>query len=441
MATGRRQSAVVIIFTIILIAVVNLAWWLMYRKTEKSFEAQLSRRLTAVAALGAQSLAPKLIQSLQEGSLAAYDTALQALDDIRLIDSLSEVFILDADYYYLATTQSTGDSAYYLGALNAAYIDSVLLGETAGAAVISRSYRVGDIYLKSAFAPLYDTTGFIVAVLGLEADLDYTDNLVALKNNLILSSSLSVGAGLLFGFLFFWIQRRLDNAERGLLRSQAHANLGRMVAVVSHELKNPLMIIRAAAERLKKRQTNADDYPETGFILEEVDRLNEIVTGYLDFASGRRPLAMQKIDLSEVVDNLVEQFGPGFTKDGILLTASRDTGRHEAEADPVAVRQIIINLLLNAAEASKGAINPEINVSLNKKHDRYIIAVQDNGPGIGAGKQKAVFEPFYTTSTSGSGLGLYLSKKLAIDMGGTMTLDSRPGGPTVFSLTLKAQGS
>ncbi len=440
MAAMRRQSFAVIIFTILLIAVVNLAWWLMYQKIEKSFEAQLSRRLAAVAALGAQELKPGLIQSLNEGSLAAYDTTLQILDEIRRIDSLSEVFILDADYNYLATTQITGDSLYYLKALNASYIDSVLLGETADAALVSRSYRVSNIFLKSAFAPLDDTSGFTIAVLGLEADLDYTDNLIGLKNNLVFTSGLSIGAGLLFGFLFFWIQRRLERAERNLLRSQAQANLGRMVAVVSHELKNPLMIIRAAAERLKRGQAGVANDPEAGFILEEVDRLNEIVTGYLDFASGRKPLTRQTINLSEIIDNLVEQFGPGFTKDGILLTATRDTGRHEVFADPVAVRQILINLLLNAAEASKSAFKPEVNVSLITGLDSHTVAVCDNGPGIDSGKKAAIFEPFYTTSTSGSGLGLYLSKKLAEDMGGAISLDSRPGGPTTFALTLKIPG-
>ncbi len=436
MATVRRQSAVVIIFTIILIAVVNLAWWLMYQKTEKSYEAQLSRRLTAVAALGADQLRPDLIQSLGDGSLAAYDTVLQVLDEIQRVDSLSEVFILGPDYNYLATTQLTGDSVYYLQALNGEYIDSVLLGGTSGSPVVSRSHKVGDIFLKTAFAPLNDTSGFTPAVLGLEADLDYTDNLNQLKNNLIFSSGLSIGAGLLFGILFFVVQRRLANAERSLLRSQAQANLGRMVAVVSHELKNPLMIIRAAAERLKKGRESSAEMPETGFILEEVDRLNEIVTGYLDFASGRKPLVKQIIDLTEVIKRLADQFGPGFKKDGISLNLDIDDNKNEIEVDPIAVRQIVINLLLNAADASKKATNPEIMVSITEESGRNVIAVRDNGPGIEPDKTKTLFEPFYTTSPTGSGLGLYLSKKLADDMGGSINFDSRPGGPTTFRLTL-----
>ncbi len=436
MATMRRQSAVVIIFTIILIVVVNLAWWLMYQKTEKSYETQLSRRLTAVASLGADQLRPDLIQSLGGGSLAAYDTVLQVLDEIRQVDSLSEVFILGPDYNYLATTQLTGDSVYYLQALNGEYIDSVLLGGTFGSPLVSRSYKVGDIFLKSAFAPLYDTSGFTSAVLGLEADLDYTDNLNQLKKNLIFSSGLSIGAGILFGILFFVVQRRLANTERSLLRSQAQANLGRMVAVVSHELKNPLMIIRAAAERLMKTGENSGDTPETGFILDEVDRLNEIVTGYLDFASGRKPLVKQTIDLTETVRRLANQFGPGFKKDGISLSLDIGDNKHEVEADPIAVRQIVINLLLNAADASKKAANPEIKVFIAEGNDRNIVTVRDNGPGIEPDKRKTVFEPFYTTSPTGSGLGLYLSKKLAEGMGGSISFDSRPGGPTSFNLNL-----
>ena len=196
------------------------------------------------------------------------------------------------------------------------------------------------------------------------------------------------------------------------------------------------MIIRAAAERLKKTGENSADIPETGFILEEVDRLNEIVTGYLDFASGRKPLVKQVVDLTETVKRLAYQFSPGFRKDDISLNLKIDDNKHETEADPIAVRQIIINLLLNAADASKKAANPEIRVSITEDNGRNVISVVDNGPGIEPDKSKTVFEPFYTTSPTGSGLGLYLSKKLAEDMGGSINFDSRPGGPTTFSLTL-----
>jgi signal transduction histidine kinase len=255
----RRRSAAVIVFTALIIILVNTAWWLFYAKTEKSFEDQLSHRLASLAHLGAALVKPEMVVSLQDGFLSAYDSTLDVISNIREADSLSEVFIIDPEYSYLATTLIEPDSVYYLAALNREHIDSVFArswlpaGDESGIRpLVTESYRVGDIVLKSAFAPIYDTAGAVAAVLGVEADVDYSDVLMGLRNNLYLSSVVSVAAGIIFGFFFFLIQRRINATERSLFLSQAQANLGRMVAIVSHELKNPLMIIRASAERFDR---------------------------------------------------------------------------------------------------------------------------------------------------------------------------------------------
>ena len=101
----------VIIFTAAVIVLVNIVWWLSFSETQKRFESQLSRRLSATARLGASSLTPDLTSRLAAGDLAAYDSALEIIENIAAVDSLSEVFIVAPDYMYLATTLMTEDTA------------------------------------------------------------------------------------------------------------------------------------------------------------------------------------------------------------------------------------------------------------------------------------------------------------------------------------------
>jgi two-component system, NtrC family, sensor histidine kinase HydH len=434
----KRRTSAVIIFTILIILLVNIAWWLFYSKTEQSFDLQLSHRLSALARLGGSDLNPELITALREGYLSAYNLTLEIIDKINRSDSLSEVFIIDANYNYLASSDPEPDTLYYLAVLNKLYIDSLFSSQwtdmTDGEellSIVTPSYQVGDVFLKSAFAPLHDTLGQTIAVLGIEADVNYSAALLSLRKNLYLSSFISILGGLIFGLFFYLIQQRINATENSLFLTQSQANLGRMVAVVSHEIKNPLMIIRASAERLGK-----DGAKEAQFIIEESDRLNSIVSGYLDFASGKRQLNKHKLDIIKLLSEIVEKYAPRLAQSNISLIIDKRKNKINISADEVALRQVLINLILNAAEASKSDESGKVELSLKQQSDSILISVADYGVGIDKKLIKSIFEPFYTTKTSGSGLGLFFSRRLMRDMGGDIILQSQPGGPTIFSIVL-----
>ena len=182
-------------------------------------------------------LEPEIIDNLERGDLQAYDEVALGLEEIRSEDSLSELFILNEFYRYVFTTSLEADSVYFLKELNGVFIDSLFFGFTERA-LVTPAYRSGQVYLKSAFAPLFDANGYLIAVLGVEASVDYFDDLYALKKNLYYSSGLSVLGGLLFGVVFLILQARLNRIEHRLFLGESHAYMGRMVAVVAHELKN-----------------------------------------------------------------------------------------------------------------------------------------------------------------------------------------------------------
>lgn len=432
MFSGSRRLIAAAAFTAVLVVLVNLAWWLYYDRTEGLLEDQLSRRLASIAQYTSVHLTPEDVSGLLVNDINAYVRAIEALDATRSTDSLSEVFVLDENYRYLASTLLEPDSVYFLQTLNGPYIDSAIFG---GAdVVVAPTYVSGDIYLRSAFAPLRGIEGYPVAVLGVEASVDYSDSLSELRWNLYLATGISLAGGILLGLLFVLLQRRFNAAEQQLFLAQTNVHLGRMVAVVAHELKNPLMIIRASSERIARKT----DIPEADYVLEEVDRLNGIVSGYLDFArSGGGLLAndqIQTIDLAELVGSLKEHLMK--RPEGINIEWLGDN------PNPVpisgyrrSIRQVLLNLLLNAVEACQAAGKPiKVGVELASKGKMVQIKVIDHGPGISRRDLKQLFSPFHTTKQKGSGLGLYLSRKIALEMGGELKVTSEPGGGTTVYL-------
>ncbi len=436
MFVSSRKLLAVACFAAILIGLVNLAWWLFYDRTEQMLDRQLARRLLVTAKAAAAALPADVTENLTLGDLNAFAQAAGILEEIRAADSLAELFVLNENYTYLATTSLEADSSYFLAELNDLYIDSLFFGFTRQA-IATPSHKTGTVYLKSAFAPLYGTDGYLLAVLGVEANVDYFDDLTALKRNLYYSSGLSILGGVVFGVLFLLYQRRVNQAERRLFVNETHSYLGRMVAVVSHEVRNPLMIIRASAERLLKKQKS----DESSFIMEEADRLKEIVTGYLDFArTGGSILTgdlVVRIDLSLMLSNIKKHFHDNYPDAQIKWIGNEVPERLFFEGYQRSLRQVLMNLLMNGAEACLAASRPvTVGISAADKGDRVTIRVIDHGPGLNKKEQKRAFTPFYSTKQSGSGLGLYLSRKIVVEMGGQLIIESVPDQKTEVIITL-----
>ncbi len=438
MFSGRGKFVLITLFTVLLISLVNLIWWFNYQRTEEMLDEQLGRRLTAVAQSASVALDPETVDSLRYGNIDAYVRTISVIEQVRHSDSLAELFVLDANYHYLATTLLEPDSAYFLATINGACIDSVLFGLCG--AIPTPTYRTGNLYLKSAFAPLIGTDGAVSAILGVEANVDYFESLDQLRQNLYYASGLSLAGGLVLGLLFLLWQQRLARAEQRVYMSETHAHLGRMVAVVAHELRNPLMIIRGSAERLAKKT----GLPEADYAIEEVDRLNEIVTGYLDFArSGGSLLSSDlpvRIDLAELITSIRRHLNEKFSRESDLAIDWQ--GKPLAEnisivGYPRSLRQVLLNLLINGVESCQQAGRSiKVGVDVSLASGWVELRVTDSGAGLTRKQQKNIFSPFYTTKKSGSGLGLYLSREIVTQMGGLMKLESTPEIGTTIIIKL-----
>jgi two-component system sensor histidine kinase HydH len=234
--------------------------------------------------------------------------------------------------------------------------------------------------------------------------------------------------------------RHLQEAEAQVRRTERLAALGQLSAGLAHEIRNPLSTIKGSAEMLLKN-VDADGtvaHELAGFISTEVDRTNALVTRFLDFA---RPLALrlEKTEIAEVIDEAVAQVEKHTPPLDVSIYKNYSPDIPPFLLDRQLIERVFYNLLLNAAQASP----PQGTVTVKTRQfgettgdDTVEISVIDRGTGIASKDRESIFNPFFTTKSSGVGLGLAIVSKIVDEHGGQITVESEPGAGSVFRVFL-----
>jgi signal transduction histidine kinase len=435
MSGNRRTAAAAVFFTALILVAVNIGWWWYYRSIAGYFEAQLSFRLKATAASAALAIGADEVDALLLDNLDTWAKAYEYLDSLARIESLSEASIIDIDFRYLVTMREDySPDRYLLAVANLKELQQALAGETAS----TELYDIDGTYLKSAYAPLYGSDGNIDALLVIEAGVDYFDELKVLRTNLYALAGGSAAMILVLLVIYIVYSRRLAAAEEALFQAGAQAALGRMVAVVSHEIKNPLMILRAAGERLVKKH----DDREAAFVVEEVNRLNDIVSGYLSFARGDLTLHYETVDLQALLDNISAEIGGQAKKHAVKINVNTADELPSLVADYRALRQVLLNVLFNAIDAAANAREDQrqVDIQAETREKQIRITIANTGEKVSRSEREKLFEPFYTTKTKGSGLGLYISRRIVEAHGGRIDFASEESELTMIEITLPIAG-
>lgn len=224
----------------------------------------------------------------------------------------------------------------------------------------------------------------------------------------------------------------LRTMEQRLLQSERLATIGRFASQIAHEIRNPLSSISLNVELLEDELREADGEARSLIrsVLKELDRLNDIVSEYLQFSRFPKP-HLKRGSVSPIIEELVQSFKPpaGVTVEMGLMASSPDIWLDER-----LLRQALENLVRNAAEAIEGQGQVWIETDMA---DRFlVIRVRDNGRGIPPEVQAKLFEPFFTTKAHGTGLGLATSQQIIFEHNGRLVVESQPGKGSVFTILL-----
>ncbi len=230
----------------------------------------------------------------------------------------------------------------------------------------------------------------------------------------------------------------IETARARLVQSEKLAALGQLSATIAHEVRNPLAVIRSAAQSLGENvgAGDADGRRACQFIIAEIDRLTGVVASLLAFA---RPLRLEPrpVAVDELFDGALLLAGPDLTRQHVRVDrppAAAAPLRVRADVD--LVRQVLVGLLVNAIEAA-GA-DGEISLDARTEGDSVEIAVADSGPGVPAELRTRIFEPFFTTRARGTGLGLPIARQIVEAHGGRIEVGERRGGGARFVVRLPA---
>jgi signal transduction histidine kinase len=235
--------------------------------------------------------------------------------------------------------------------------------------------------------------------------------------------------------------RAIEERERELVRSERLAAVGKMAAMITHEVRNPLSSIGLNTELLEDELADNDELGEAKqlcrSIHREVDRLTQITEEYLAFSRLPKPKIAR-----EAVNTLVRALADFVREDlaakKVELVVDLSGSDPHALIDAAQVRQCLINLVRNASEAVVVNGGGKVVLRTRKLDQRVVIAVEDDGVGVPSEVLPRLFDPFFSTKDNGSGLGLALTQQIVKDHGGDVSVDSVVGKGTTFTVSVPA---
>jgi two-component system sensor histidine kinase HydH len=234
--------------------------------------------------------------------------------------------------------------------------------------------------------------------------------------------------------------KEVRHLQEEIRRKEKLAAVGDLAAGIAHEIRNPLSSIKGLATYFKtKYAQEAEDREAAGVMVEEVDRLNRVISELLEFARPSQ-LTFKPTDVNQLLRHsvrLIEQ--DGHQKEiRIHLSGEKDLPLIRLDADRFT--QCLLNLYLNSIQAMGPGGSLFIRPSYDPEKQRLFIEVEDTGSGIEPALVSKIFDPYFTTKTTGTGLGLAIVHKIIEAHNGTIHVRSAPGKGTIFTLMLPTDG-
>jgi two-component system sensor histidine kinase PilS (NtrC family) len=224
-------------------------------------------------------------------------------------------------------------------------------------------------------------------------------------------------------------QQRLEFAVR---QSEKLAAVGQLAAGIAHEIRNPLAGISGSIELLSQNFSNEDDKKLGKIILKEIDRLNRLISEFLDFAKPETPPS-EGVNINSLIEEVAKASITGvgrsvkFEKN---FSALSDVLGHKDK-----LKQVFLNIIVNALQAMEKVQEPQLTITTEASEGRLLIKIKDNGAGMKEETRKRMFEPFHTTKPKGTGLGLAITLKILQSHNAQVYVSSELGLGTEFVIS------
>jgi two-component system sensor histidine kinase PilS (NtrC family) len=214
-------------------------------------------------------------------------------------------------------------------------------------------------------------------------------------------------------------------------------SLEHLAASIAHEIRNPLNVISHASQLLEELDDQSEENLQLSqLIIRHSGRVNKIIDNMLQLAQ-RKPACLENIELSQWMQGFIEQFQQDYQHKSHIIRFDKQqlATTLEIRVDPSQLKQILTNLCSNAMKHSENPTDKVVEIAIQSLDDKITIEVMDSGSGIPEINRNKLFEPFFTTSETGTGLGLYISRELSELNQGWLDYLPRTTGGSIFRLS------
>lgn len=408
------RARVVLAAALGLLVVLNVLVYTLYRSEVQTVRGALDDRLVALGTTVAKWL-------------TAGGDPDRALPVLVAENRLEDAYIVDAGLNVVSGVRTKP------GPINLLRVDDERFADAmSGTPSSGLGYSVANVEVEVAYFPVGTNR-----VLVLEAGAEYHEPAAHLAATYALAVVLTILLAAVCVTGLVLALRALERTRIAHGRAERLAAVGQMAAMVAHEVRNPLGILRGQVELARERL--GDKAPERererfAEMLDEIARLTDLTEDFLRLASDV-PLDVGDVDLRALADAVANDVRAADKR--AVVEVSAEDGIAPVQGDMTRLRQALRNLALNAVQV--GAQIVRIEITAEAKQAR--VSVVDDGPGVPVAMADKLFDPFVTGRTGGSGLGLVVARRAAERHGGTLVLESRPGSPGArFSIYLPRSG-
>jgi signal transduction histidine kinase len=459
-------------FTVPTALLFGLFAFVAHEVMRQELEAELGTRLAAVAALAATRLSGSNLAELEPGDERhlIYTGARGRLQEAARATGMARLYVFDRSFRSRVDTSPDVPigSTYYHAELDRHELARVFERGEAVSSVLFQG-RSGRLY-KAGYAPIYasDRDRRVLLAIGVDAPAVFFERLADLRRNLVIygvgSALAMVLVAVVVAVLITRPVRQLaDAAERigrgdlarpverpsrdeiGFLAEtmdrmrrdlrQRDERMQQMMSGIAHEVRNPLGGIELFSGILREELAPGDERrAHVERIEREVAYLSAVVAEFLDYARRPQP-ELAAVELAPLAEAICELESAAAERSDVVLSRQVPAGL-ACRGDQVQLRRALHNLVKNAVQAAADRPPGSVAIAAEADQDTVCLTVENSGAPIPDEVRERMFEPFFTTREKGTGLGLAFAREIVLDHGGTIEVDSKPGG-TRFTLRLR----